>query len=149
MSKLKNIILIIVGVFGLLGVGALQFAPAAQASSTDAAKKSSCEGIGGVFQSDGSCKTDSPSLNNIIATIINILSTIIAIVAVIMIMVGGFKYVTANGDSGNLSSAKTTIVYAVVGLVIVAFAQFLVQFVITKTTKTPTAPPKTTLVQLA
>lgn len=148
MSRFKKTLLILAGILTLSGISALQFAPLASAqTSTDAAKQSSCLGLGGTYDtSTGKCSTDSPSLNNIIARVINILSTIIGIVAVIMIMVGGFKYITANGDSGNISSAKTTIVYAIVGLVIVAFAQFMVQFVIEETTTTKTPPPKTTQV---
>lgn len=146
MKSIKQLVLIIAGVFTLAGVGAVQFAPTVWAdNSTDAAKKSACEGAGGTIQADGSCKTDSPSINNIIARIVNILSVLISIVAVIMIMVGGFKYITANGDSGNISGAKNTIIYAVIGLVIVAFAQFIVQFVINETkSKPPADKDKTT-----
>lgn len=71
-------------------------------------------------------------IQSIVTTIINIFSIVVGIVAVIMIIVGGFKYITSGGDSGNISSAKNTIVYAVIGLVIVALAQFVVQFVLNK-----------------
>ena len=54
-----------------------------------------------------------------------------------MIMVGGFKYITSGGDSGKISSAKATIIYALVGLVIVAMAQFIVRFAIRTTTNPP------------
>jgi hypothetical protein len=82
------------------------------------------------------CKTQlsggTSRINKIITQAINIFSIIVGIVAVIMIIVGGFKYITSGGDSGNISSAKNTIIYAVIGLVIVALAQFLVQFVLDK-----------------
>ena len=51
-----------------------------------------------------------------------------------MIMVGGFKYITSGGDSGNITGAKNTILYAVVGLVVVALAQIIVRFVLARTT---------------
>lgn len=73
-------------------------------------------------------------INKIITQAINIFSVVVGIIAVIMIIVGGFKYITSGGDSGNISSAKNTIIYAVIGLVIVALAQFLVQFVLDKAT---------------
>lgn len=79
------------------------------------------------------CKTED-SLNNLITNIVNILSVIVGIVAVIMIILGGFKYITSGGDSGNITSAKNTIVYAIVGLIIVALAQVIVRFVLAKTT---------------
>ena len=69
------------------------------------------------------------TLTGIVTTIINILSVVVGIVAVIMIIVGGFQYLTSQGDSGKVTNAKNTILYAIVGLVIVALAQFIVQFV--------------------
>ncbi len=74
--------------------------------------------------------------NDIIKTVINIFSLIVGIVSVIMIIFGGLKYITSGGDSNNVSSAKNTIIYAVIGLVIVALAQFIVQFVLNKVTTT-------------
>lgn len=73
-------------------------------------------------------------VNNIVATVINIFSVIVGIVAVIMIIFGGFKYITSGGDSNNVSAAKTTILYAIVGLVIVALAQVIVRFVLARAT---------------
>lgn len=69
-------------------------------------------------------------LNALATKIVNILSLIVGIVAVIMIIFGGFRYITSGGDSGNVSSAKNTLIYAIVGLVIVALAQFIVHFVL-------------------
>ncbi|HEX5456185.1 MAG TPA: pilin [Candidatus Saccharimonadales bacterium] len=73
-------------------------------------------------------------LNNLVATIVNLFSVLVGIIAVLMVIVGGFRYITSGGDSGNVSSAKNTILYAIVGLVIVALAQFIVKFVLAKAT---------------
>lgn len=85
---------------------------------------------------EGDCRGDleggTTRVNDLITDAINIFSIIVGIIAVIMIIVGGFKYITSGGDSGNITSAKNTIIYAVIGLVIVALAQFLVQFVLDK-----------------
>ena len=75
-------------------------------------------------------------VNSLITKIINILSVIVGIVAVIMIIFGGFKYITSGGDSGNVTGAKNTILYAIIGLIIVALAQFIVRFVLSTTTGT-------------
>jgi cytochrome bd-type quinol oxidase subunit 2 len=75
-------------------------------------------------------------INNIIRDIVNIFSLIVGIVSVIMIIYGGFSYVTSGGDSGKVGNAKNTIIYAIIGLVIVALAQFIVQFVLDKVTNT-------------
>lgn len=76
----------------------------------------------------------STSLSSKIATVINIFSAIIAAVAVIMIIYGGFRYITSGGKQESVSGAKTTILYALIGLVIVALAQVIVQFVLNKAT---------------
>jgi cytochrome bd-type quinol oxidase subunit 2 len=86
----------------------------------------------GTACSPADTNTATTRINSIITTIINIFSLVVGIVAVIMIVVGGFKYITSGGDSGNITSAKNTIVYAVIGLVVVALAQFIVQFVLNK-----------------
>lgn len=76
----------------------------------------------------------STKLNDVIKLVINIFTLIVGVIAVIMIIVGGLKYITSGGDSGNVTSAKNTILYAIVGLIIVALAQFIVRFVLAKTT---------------
>jgi hypothetical protein len=73
-------------------------------------------------------------INQLVATIVNLFSVLVGAVAVIMIIVGGFRYITSGGDSGNVSTAKNTILYAIVGLVIVALSQFIVKFVLAKAT---------------
>ena len=70
------------------------------------------------------------SIQNIIATIIDIFSIVVGAVSVIMIIIGGLRYITSSGDSANVTAAKNTILYAIVGLVIVIFAQTIVKFVV-------------------
>lgn len=69
-------------------------------------------------------------LDSILRKVIQIFSVIVGFVAVVMIIVGGIKYITSGGDSGNISGAKNTIIYAVIGLIIVVFAQVLVHYVL-------------------
>jgi hypothetical protein len=71
-------------------------------------------------------------INDIIHSIINIFSLIVGFVSVIMIIIGGLKYITSGGDSSNITGAKNTIIYAIIGIIIVALSQFLVRFVLTK-----------------
>lgn len=51
------------------------------------------------------------------------------VVAVVFIVVGGWGYITASGDPNKLQKAKTTIMYALIGLVIVALAEILTAFI--------------------
>ncbi len=71
-------------------------------------------------------------VNDIIRLVINIFSLIVGVISVIMIIIGGLKYITSGGDSSNVSGAKNTILYAVIGLIVVALAQVIVRFVLQK-----------------
>lgn len=72
------------------------------------------------------------SVDDAVKAAIDILSVVVGVIAVIMIIIGGLKYVTSNGDSNQISSAKNTIIYALIGLVVVAIAQAIVRFVLNK-----------------
>lgn len=80
------------------------------------------------------CQSDTSTLSDKIKTILNVLSAVIGIVAVIMIIYAGFRYVTSAGSEGGVKSAKNAIIYAVIGLVVVALAQVIVHFVISNVT---------------
>ena len=83
-----------------------------------------------------SCRGDDASinLNNLMRRIINLLSLIVGVVAVIMIIIGGLRYITSGGSDTGVTGAKNTILYAVIGLIIVALAQLLVRFVLRQVT---------------
>lgn len=106
--------------------------PAFAAPADDA-----CAGItaaGGTCDSGDAAKA---GFEKIITTIIDILSVIVGAVSVVMIIIGGFRYVISGGDSSGVSGAKNTILYAIVGLVIVLFAQVIVAFVYSSATTAP------------
>lgn len=62
---------------------------------------------------------------SIFTTIVNVLLFIIGALSVIMLIWGGIRYTTSGGSSGAVTSAKNTIMYAIIGLV-VAFLAFAV-----------------------
>lgn len=76
------------------------------------------------------------SINKVIHTIINLLSVVVGVVAVIMIIVGGLRYITSGGSDTSVTGAKNTILYAIIGLIVVALAQIMVRFVLSKVTQT-------------
>ncbi len=80
----------------------------------------------------GDCADPEPqnNINQLITSVINIFSAVVGVIAVIMILYGGFRYITAGGDSSRITSAQHTIIYAIVGLVIVALAQIIVRFIL-------------------
>lgn len=103
------------------------------ASLFSGAKKEACAGVELSGSSGPDCTTaDENNLSSTIQKGINLVSIIVGIIAVIMIIIGGIRFVVSNGDSAKISTARNTIVYALVGLVLVAFAQIIVKFVLNK-----------------
>jgi hypothetical protein len=51
------------------------------------------------------------------------------IVAVGFIVYGGFMYVLSSGEAGKVKKAKDTLLYAVIGLVVVLFAFAITKFI--------------------
>lgn len=129
---MKRIILTTLTLLNLVVCGAavLQTSPAYAADAKDAV----CGGIAQAEGNSGKCPDQSDDLNDAIASVVNIFSMIVGIVAVIVIIVAGFRYVTSGGDSSKINTARTELTYAIVGLVIVGMSQFIVQFVLGKTT---------------
>jgi hypothetical protein len=136
-KKLKIMLLSIVGVATL---ATPVLAPALATAQSDV-QNGLCQGADLQVQQPGTTctetidsETTTTKVNDIIALVINIFSVVVGVAAVIMIIVGGLKYIISGGDSGNVTSAKNTILYAIIGLVVVALAQFIVKFVLAKVT---------------
>lgn len=72
------------------------------------------------------------NVNGIIRTITSTLLFLLGAVAVIMIIVSGFKYVASNGDQSKVASAKNTLMYSVIGLVVAVAAYAIVDFVLSR-----------------
>lgn len=118
MKKLKYAIVALVALVGVLSVVPTMTAAASPAGEI----QSGVTAVGGA---------GAPTLGNQITTVINVLLYILGAIAVIMIVVGGIRYVTSGGDSGAVSSAKNTILYSVIGLIVAIMAYAIVNFVIT------------------
>lgn len=98
--------------------------PLKDACST-ASGASSCQA-----QSAGDGTVDPVSV--VLTKVTNILAIILGVMAVIFILVGGFNYITANGDSSSIANAKKTIIYALVGLLVAFLARPIINFVLSK-----------------
>jgi hypothetical protein len=117
--------------FGLAGVTpGLSLAQACSASTQNAIQ-CGVNGAGGNGQSPAQAGSN---VNQTIKSIINVLSVAVGVVAVIMIIIGGFRYVTSGGKQESVAGAKSTILYAVVGLMVAALAQVIIRFVLTNVT---------------
>lgn len=70
------------------------------------------------------------TLESGIEVVTNLLLFVIGIVSVIMIIIGGIRYTTSNGDASQTKAAKDTILYAVVGLIVAIMAYAIVRWVV-------------------
>ena len=122
-------------IVGLLAVPVLALtvgsAPAFAASLSISGGANSARGndqSGCLFGNEPGCEgTDQTP---IFKTITNVLLFIIGAISVIMLIIGGIRYTTSNGDQQAVQNAKNTILYAVVGLVIAILAFAAINFVI-------------------
>lgn len=96
-------------------------------SNTKAAQSSICK--------DNAAQQKSSDTNPV-ASLIGKISTIVAIVAgiaaVIMIIISGFKFVTSAGDAQKVAGARNTLVWSVVGLIVVVLAAVIISFIMSK-----------------
>lgn len=135
LQKLK---FLLVSLASVLAIGA-PLAVTGTAMAYDQGNINDCLAQGSNFDfTTGQCTNtnlnDKTSLSDLVKKIVNILSVVVGIVAVIMIIIAGFRYVTSGGKQESVTGAKNTILYAIIGLIIVALAQIIVHFVLSNTT---------------
>lgn len=64
----------------------------------------------------------------IFGNLLQAVSMFSGIVAVIFILIGGLRFITSGGDQAKVASARKTLTFAVVGLIIVVSAYFMINF---------------------
>lgn len=65
-----------------------------------------------------------------IRVIVNIFLTLAGLIAVVMIVYGGVQYVISRGEEDQAKTAKSTILYAVIGLIVIGLSAAIVNFAI-------------------
>ena len=66
----------------------------------------------------------------IATTVVDVLVWAVGIAAVLFIIFGGIKYATSGGDEKKVASAKNTILYAVIGLIVALLANVIIRVVL-------------------
>ena len=89
----------------------------------DGSQSAACSGDG---------KDNISGTNGIILRAASLISIIAGIAAVFIIIIAGFMFITAGGDTNKAGNARKTIIYAVVGLVVIALARTIVAFVVSR-----------------
>ena len=121
MKKLRTIIITFAAIFGLVAVPLVP-----TVASADDPADSIQQGVTSV----GGDKKGADDLKDKIQTIVNVMLFILGAIAVIMIIIGGIRYTTSNGDAQQTKAAKDTILYAVVGLIVAILAYAIVTFIV-------------------
>ena len=105
------------------------FVPIGTASAQGTVPTTGIEG--GINAADpGNVPTTLFGSGSIFTTIVNILLFLIGAISVIMLIIGGIRYTISAGDSGNVTAAKNTIMYAIIGLIIAFLAFAIVNWVL-------------------
>lgn len=79
-------------------------------------------------------------VNGIIKTIVEVLLMAVGAISIIMIVIGGILFALSSGDAQKAAKARSTILYAVVGLIVSIFASAIVNFVFDGFNKPPAKP---------
>jgi hypothetical protein len=124
MKKIKYLVLTL-GVIMGFGMAALPIA--VDAASTDVFESACDSDPDSVL-----CKNKNDNLTGSVQTIVNTLLFILGAVSVFVIIIGGVSYVVSMGDAKKIETAKNTIMYAVIGLVVAILASAIVNFVVVR-----------------
>ena len=114
---------LLVGILsGVLALAAFAPQTAKAAEPTDAA----CTGVAvtGV-----NCGEGEEGLTSTIQAVINILLYIVGAASVVMLVIGALRYVLSAGDAQAAASAKNTIIYAIIGIIVAVMAWVIADFV--------------------
>ncbi len=109
--------------FMMLGVMTLIVIPSTVFASQQ------CDGLTAVA-GGGAC--DDKALTDKLNTIIDTLFIVVGAIAVLIIVMGGIRYITSTGDAKRIQAAKDTLLFAIVGLIVVILARAIVGFVVGK-----------------
>lgn len=69
------------------------------------------------------------NLGQVLASVINALLLFAGAVAVLFLIIGGFRYVVSTGNEQQVDAARKTILYAVLGLIVIFIAFVLTRLI--------------------
>lgn len=119
----RTLILPLLLIVSLAGFWFPLTAPSAMAGSGIPA----CSGAG---SNSAVCKTDENLIGGILKNVINFMLYLAGTIAVIMMVIGGIRYITSDGDPQKATQAKNTILYALIGIVVAVLSFSIVNFVL-------------------
>ncbi|MDO8336593.1 MAG: hypothetical protein Q7T74_07535 [Candidatus Saccharibacteria bacterium] len=130
MKKITNMILAIVSMLVFSAVPIVATHAIGFDQAKEITKQESCKNVKNCDEGD--------ALASVIVNVTNIILFLVGAVAVIMLIIGGLRYVSSNGDQNAVTGAKNTILYAIIGIIVAFLAYAAVQFVVGSLTGTST-----------
>lgn len=96
------------------------------------AKDDVCAGVGAVSGASGCDPKANSTVNNIIRTALRIMQVIAGLLAVFYLINAGLKFITSSGSSEGVKSARSTIIFTAVGIIIVLLSEAIIRFVLNR-----------------
>lgn len=85
------------------------------------------QGLTGVQPFQGTAQGDFVSA---VINIVNIFLILAALVAAVFLVIGGVRYIASQGNDDEVQKAKNTILYAIIGLIVIGLSAAIVNFVV-------------------
>lgn len=122
-------VLLIASVFGILMLP--QPALAADVFSNQSLECNNKNNQSAVCQSKIDADTNPiAGKNGILARVTNIVTYIAGIASIILIILGGIRFITSEGDPNSVKSARNTVFYALIGILVILVSRALILYVI-------------------
>lgn len=121
---------IYLGLISLFAVGMMATALAAPSVGAADLLGPGCKGVS---DSSGVCSekgNGSKGVTNSVKKGINAAIYVLGIICVLMVILAGFLYTASSGDASRIQTAKNTLMYAIIGLIVAILSFAIVNFVI-------------------
>lgn len=106
----------------------------ASASAVDVFNGACSQGNGGSSAACASRNSANPLTgpNGVLRKVTLVVAAVAGVGAVLVILLSGLKYIQAGGDPAKVADAKNTLMYAIVGLIIIAAAESIISFILSR-----------------
>ena len=121
MKRWKQIVISVMMMVGIGSVAVLQPSPAQAINVFNQCSANAQSSV---------CRSQGDNAQSMIRNVINIILFVLGMIAVIVIIIGGIRYTTSNGNASQTKEAKDTILYAIVGLLVAILSYTIVNFVL-------------------
>ena len=123
----KMILAVVAAVFGLTAL--MVAVPHSAVYAENEFTKKACAEADEDQKAALGCEEDA-QVPSVAKNLINVVIGLVGIIAVIVIVFAGQRYITAQGDPGQLQQAKNMILYGIIGMIVASLAFAIVNFVL-------------------